>query len=100
MLKNGPQVATVGAGPATVLPEGQATGEFAASAGAVVSAGPAASGGQGALLSGLKEELFALETDRLAGRLTEEQYIEQKAAMDTVLRRALGRVVTGLREGS
>jgi hypothetical protein len=91
MLKNGPAVA--GAGP--VLPEA-VPGEFAVRA----VAAPAASGGQSALLSALKEELFALETDRLAGRLSEEQYIEQKAALETVLRRALGRVGTGLREGS
>jgi hypothetical protein len=39
----------------------------------------------------MKEELFALETDRLQGRLTESEYVEQKAALEVVLRRALAR---------
>jgi hypothetical protein len=43
------------------------------------------------LLSTLKEELFALETERLEGKLTEESYAQQKAALETVLRRALAR---------
>src|SRR6202012_4516456 len=43
------------------------------------------------LLAAMKEELFALETDRLQGRLTETEYVEQKAALEVVLRRALGR---------
>lgn len=47
--------------------------------------------GPGSLLHGLKDELFALEADRLAGRITQEQYAEQKAAFDVVLRRALER---------
>jgi hypothetical protein len=37
----------------------------------------------------MKEELFALETDRLQGRLTENEYVEQKAALEVVMRRAL-----------
>ena len=55
----------------------------AAAGGAVVSAGP------DSLLTAMKEELFALETDRLQGRLTESEYVEQKAALEVVLRRAL-----------
>ncbi|QHS53640.1 carboxypeptidase-like regulatory domain-containing protein [Edaphobacter sp. 12200R-103] len=43
------------------------------------------------LLATLKEELFAIETDRLEGRLNEEEYSEQKAALEVVLRRALAR---------
>ena len=43
------------------------------------------------LLQALRDELFALETDRLAGRLNDTQYAEQKAAFDVVLRRALRR---------
>jgi hypothetical protein len=50
---------------------------------AVVSAGP------DSLLTAMKEELFALETDRLQGRLNESEYVEQKAALEVVLRRAL-----------
>ena len=55
-----------------------------------VHASPVAHGGPG-LLTALKEELFALETDRLQGRLTETEYGEQKAALEVVLRRALSR---------
>lgn len=43
------------------------------------------------LLTALKEEIFALETDRLNGKVSEAAYAEQKAALDIVLRRALGR---------
>jgi 5-hydroxyisourate hydrolase-like protein (transthyretin family) len=43
------------------------------------------------LLASLRDELFALETDHLQGRLSEAEYIEQKAALDLVLRRALTR---------
>ena len=39
----------------------------------------------------LRDELFAVETDRLAGRLTEAQYSELKSAYDIVLRRALSK---------
>ena len=60
----------------------------AASPAPVASAAPS---GSGALLQALKDELFALETDRLSGKLSETQYAEQKAALEVVLRRALGR---------
>jgi hypothetical protein len=43
------------------------------------------------LLQALKDELFELEADRLAGKLTAGQYAEHKAAFDVVLRRALSR---------
>jgi hypothetical protein len=48
-------------------------------------------GSQQLLLHTLKEELFALETDRLQQRIPESEYLEQKAALETVLRRALAR---------
>ena len=60
MLKNGPQTATA-----------------------------AAASGPDALLATMKEELFALERDKLQGRLNEAEYAEQKTALETVLRRAL-----------
>jgi hypothetical protein len=44
-----------------------------------------------ALLAALKEELFALETERLEGKLTEAEYAELKSAFEVVLRRALAR---------
>jgi hypothetical protein len=42
-----------------------------------------------ALLNALKEELFALESEKIAGTLAPEEYAEQKAALETVLKRAL-----------
>ncbi|HEX5234429.1 MAG TPA: carboxypeptidase regulatory-like domain-containing protein [Silvibacterium sp.] len=47
--------------------------------------------GRGSLLAALKDELFMLETDRLAGKLSEPEYAEHKAALEQVLRRALAR---------
>jgi hypothetical protein len=70
MLKNGPAP--------VVAPS--VAGGFAA--------GSAVAGGD-SLLAAMKEELFALETDRLQGRLSESEYAEQKAALEVVLRRAL-----------
>jgi hypothetical protein len=43
------------------------------------------------LLEAMKEELFALERDKLQGRLSETAYLKQKAALEVVLRRALQR---------
>jgi hypothetical protein len=43
------------------------------------------------VLGSLKDELFSLETERLEGRLSETEYSEQKAAIETVLKRALAR---------
>jgi hypothetical protein len=47
--------------------------------------------GPAALLASLKDELFAIETDRLEGRLGDAEYSEQKAALEIVLKRALSR---------
>jgi hypothetical protein len=41
------------------------------------------------LLHVLKDELFALETDRLQGHISEADYAQQKAAIELILRRAL-----------
>ena len=43
----------------------------------------------GALLSVLKEELFALESEKLTGAVSPAEYAETKAALETVLKRAL-----------
>ncbi len=43
------------------------------------------------LLDALKEELFAIESEKIAGKLAPGEYAELKAALETVLRRALGR---------
>ena len=50
-------------------------------------ASPAAK--NGALLNALKDELFALESEKIAGTLAPAEYAEQKAALETVLKRAL-----------
>lgn len=52
---------------------------------------PAPAGDSGSLMDALKQELFVLETERLEGKLSEAEYAEQKAALEQVLRRALGR---------
>ena len=43
------------------------------------------------LLEALKEELFAIETEKVGGKLSAEEYADLKAALETVLRRALSR---------
>jgi hypothetical protein len=50
-----------------------------------------AAGKNAALLAVLKEELFALESEKIAGTLAAEDYAEQKAALEVVLKRALKR---------
>ncbi len=44
-----------------------------------------------ALLNALKEELFSLETEKLNGTLSPEEYAEVKPALEVVLKRALKR---------
>jgi len=69
--------AVVGAGAASV----------AAAASYSVPTTPAAK--NGALLNALKDELFSLESEKIAGTLSASEYAEQKAALETVLKRAL-----------
>ncbi len=52
-------------------------------------------GSHGGSLAALKEELFSLETDRLQGRIPEAEYMDHKAALETVLRRVLARGSSG-----
>jgi hypothetical protein len=52
-------------------------------------AGPAAK--NSALLNALKEELFSLESEKLTGSVSPAEYAEVKAALETVLKRALKR---------
>jgi hypothetical protein len=52
-------------------------------------AAPSAVTRNGALLSVLKEELFAVESEKIAGTLSTADYAEQKAALEVVLKRAL-----------
>ena len=90
MLKNTPATAVAGA-PAPLSPESPSQAS-AASYVSASAAAPAVMSGSNPLLSALKDELFELETDRLAGRITDAQYAEHKAAFDVVLRRALARI--------
>ncbi len=44
-----------------------------------------------ALLNALKEELFAVESEKINGTIKPEEYAQVKAALETVLKRALNR---------
>jgi hypothetical protein len=57
------------------------------SASSLAGASPAAK--NAALLNALKEELFALESEKISGTLAPAEYAEQKTALETVLKRAL-----------
>ena len=81
----GAAVAT-GPGGAVALPA-------AYSAHPVPAATPAAK--NNALLNALKEELFALESEKISGTLGADEYAVQKAALETVLKRALKRSSQG-----
>jgi ATP phosphoribosyltransferase regulatory subunit HisZ len=65
------------------------SGAYAASAAYPAIASPASK--NAALLNALKEEMFALESERINGTLTPEDYAETKAALEIVLKRALKR---------
>ena len=41
------------------------------------------------MLDVLKEELFQLETDRVSGKISQEEYEKSKAGLDTLFRRQL-----------
>jgi hypothetical protein len=90
MLKGGAAGAVAGADSSLPAAEGFTPLTASSATGAAAVAAVAATG-SGVLLRALKDELFVLETDRLAGRLNEAEYAEHKAAFDVVLRRALAR---------
>ena len=58
---------------------------------AAAGAKPASGAGPKGALEVLRDEMFAMETDRLEGRLSDGQYAELKGAYDVVLRRTLAR---------
>jgi hypothetical protein len=58
-----------------------------AAAASLAAVGPAAK--NAALLNALKDELFDLESEKIAGTLSAAEYAEQKAALEVVLKRAL-----------
>jgi len=49
----------------------------------------APAGSKAALLGILKDEMFAIESERLSGTLSQEDYLEIKAGLEAVLKRAL-----------
>ena len=61
---------------------------YAPASAATVFAAPVSHNQQ--LLGILKEELFAIESEKIAGKLSPEAYVELKSAFEIVLRRALG----------
>jgi len=71
---------------------GKPVGTAAQEGGAAVG-GPVATpaGKQNALLNALKEEMFALESEKISGTVNAKEYAEAKAALETVLKRALKR---------
>ncbi len=80
----GPSVPLAGASPATRPAEGYKP--------PLVATGTRATGAESyrsRLMESLKEELFALETERLEGRIAPEEFDRQKAALEIVLKRAL-----------
>jgi carboxypeptidase family protein len=85
--------ATVGGTPAPPVPANPgvhpATVPTPAFATSHASATPAAK--NAALLNALKEELFALESEKLSGTITPAEYAEAKPALEVVLKRALKR---------
>ena len=52
---------------------------------------PSPAGKNAALLNALKDELFAVESEKIAGTLSADEYAKVKAALETVLARALKR---------
>ena len=50
---------------------------------------PATAAGPGDMLDVLKDELFQLETDRMSGKITQEEYEKTKAGLDTLFRRQM-----------
>lgn len=89
MLKNSPATATAGAGHEPIPDFANMDAAPRSTPIAFRQTEPLAA--PNPLLQTLKDELFELETDRLSGRITPEQYAEQKAAFDVMLRRALQR---------
>ena len=53
------------------------------------SAATPAVAGQGVLIESLKEELFALEQDKVSGKISDTKYADAKAGLEAMLRRIL-----------
>lgn len=95
MLRAKPGQQPVEAAPApspltpTAIPGGKSVAAYPAAA--APGNGAAPQRGNAGTLAALKEELFVLETERLEGKISEAEYTEHKAALETLLRRALAR---------
>ncbi len=93
LMKQNQPVAATAAGPA--VPRASASHATRSAEGykpPLAAAGLRATGGEShrsKLMEALKEELFALETERLEGRIAPEEFDRQKAALEVVLGRAL-----------
>ena len=46
-------------------------------------------GNNGSMLDALKEELFQLETDRIEGKISQQDYEKSRAGLDTLIRRQM-----------
>jgi hypothetical protein len=79
-----PEMAVAGA-PGVSLPAGGAV----PSKGVAYTAPSSPAARNSALLNALKEELFALESEKLSDTISPAEYAETKAALETVLKRAL-----------
>ena len=86
---SGPLAAPI-TGPGASAITGAAPAPLAAATSSTSSANTAAAK-SAAILEALKEELFHLEVDRRQGKITEEDYVKTKAALDQTLDRALRR---------
>ena len=75
--------------PATPRPA-YLSGSVAATAGTALKTASTPAG-HSALLTILKDELFAIESERLSGTLSEAEYLQIKAGLEAVLKRALAR---------
>lgn len=63
----------------------------AASLRPVSTSAPAPGSHRSEIMAAIKEELFSLETERLEGKITENEYTQLRAAYEVVLRRTLAR---------
>ncbi|HEV2485919.1 MAG TPA: carboxypeptidase-like regulatory domain-containing protein [Terracidiphilus sp.] len=79
---------TAGVAPATVNASASAAPAAFAGATTYQHVGTPA-GKNAALLNALKEELFAVESEKISGTITPEEYAQVKSALEIVLKRAL-----------
>ncbi len=86
-----PAVAAAPARPVTAPTPGFNASTYTPSAAPAAASAAPQTGGNASLLAALKEELFALESEKISGAISAEEYAEVKPALEIVLRRALKR---------